>query len=1562
MNSTMDTIDFNQQSGMEYQLNERIKELTCLYRLSELMSDASLTLEEGCIQVVELVPSGFQFPEQTSACITIGEDVYKTTNFCENCLSIHKPIRRKEGLIGTIKVCIADDFVKNYKVGFLEEEDTLLFSIAGQIANFLDKKQNEQQLKLSEEKYSKIFQTAPYAISISRLTDGKFVDVNNAFLTITGYTFDEVVGMKVGFDFWENSDDRLAVVSILLQNKKVEATECQFRKKNGELTTGIYSAHLFTVDNEQFVLSSINDISTQKQAENERRQSESLYQAIINASPDCIVIADLEGTVLFASPTTYKMFGFSDEKEIINQHFGKFITPEHRERAAANILKMHQGIMTGAADYKALKADYTLLDIEVNAEFIRDENGVPVRMLFIIRDITYRLEVEQALRKSESNFRNTIESAPIGIVVIDQNDRIQSVNKKFSEITGYSINTLESFYDWWHKVLPDPEYRRETIQLFQQQLEHYIDQQLPFAPNEVRIRCSDGSYKYIEISLVSTGDIHIVTFVDVTERTLSALELSNQKKYIESILAAIPDLVFVLDEQGTILDVNTGIARELYLKLEDFLNKNVMDVLPPTLAARFIHSIQDTLAGKVIFPVQYQLPLNNELTDFEARFNRLGDDKVLAVVSNISWRVKTEAALKESEEKYKLLFYESPEGYLIIRDGVFIECNKAAEILIGYSREHLLGKKPEELSPEYQLNGRKSDELAFEMVQRTLHGEKVQFNWIHVRSDGEQATFSIQLNAILYEGELAVFTSWHDITEQQKAEARLRELSVAVEQSPVSIVITNLDGTIKYVNPKTVETTGYSAEELIGQNPRVLKSGDTTASEYDTLWENISSGTTWNGIFHNKRKNGELYWESSTISPIFDTDGKITQYLAIKEDITSRKQTEEDILKFRTISDQSNAGNAIADLNGVLVYCNDAFARMHGYEKEEIVGRHLSMLHSEQQMITVNASLDLIKANGGFVALEIWRIRKDGTSFPSLMNAKLIFDSNQRPLYMSASAIDITEQKEQEREIRKFSLAIEQSPVAVVITDTEGNIEYVNPSFEKTSGYSFSEVKGENPRILKSGLTPLETYRELWDTIISGKAWHDEWINKKKNGDLFWEDIFVTPIFDDKGKIINYLSIKQDITERKNIENEIRELNSNLEEKIEQRTNELKEMNEALMREIEVRKLTEQELIQAKGEADNANQAKSEFLSRMSHELRTPMNSILGFAQLLTMVEQNEASKKKLNHILKSGKHLLDLINEVLDIARIESGRISISLEPVEVSGVVSEVLDIVKPLAENQQISIHSAGITQANRIIRADRQRFKQVMINLLSNSIKYNRQGGTVTIKSELLDEKLRILVIDTGSGINDTELQKVFNPFERIGAEKTTIEGTGLGLAVTKKLMDAMGGKIGVESELSKGSNFWIEFPLSKSLSESMVNNTGQSTDDLIRDELKGTILYIEDNISNVELVEQILANQHPGVQLISETQGSQAIRMAHEFKPDLILLDLNLPDMHGSEVLKMLLDNQDTRSIPVVVISADAMSNQYEKLMKIGARDYLTKPLDVANFLKVIKFWIKKELV
>ena len=397
----------------------------------------------------------------------------------------------------------------------------------------------------------------------------------------------------------------------------------------------------------------------------------------------------------------------------------------------------------------------------------------------------------------------------------------------------------------------------------------------------------------------------------------------------------------------------------------------------------------------------------------------------------------------------------------------------------------------------------------------------------------------------------------------------------------------------------------------------------------------------------------------------------------------------------------------------------------------------------------------------------------------------------------------------------------------------------------------------------------------------------------------------------------------------------------------------------SVARDMTERKKFEEELIKAKTEADRASIAKSEFLSRMSHELRTPMNSILGFAQLMDMGELTPAHKKGVDHILKSGKHLLDLINEVLDLSRIEAGQLSVSLEPVRLYGIISETLDIVRPLAAGQNITLEFPESTFNNFHVKADRQKLKQVLLNLINNAVKFNREGGEVKVACEAGSKEkgvgmntVRISVIDTGKGIAPDEIQKLFNPFQRIGAEISEVEGTGLGLTVAKKLIEAMGGTIGVESEVGVGSTFWIELPRSEGQIDRHERNG-----DFVKPEtasvVGGTLLYIEDNVSNIQLVEQILEVHRPGIRLVTETYGRNAVKLATDYKPDLILLDLDLPDIHGSEVLTLLQAGLKTATIPVVVISADAMAKQIEKLLKTGAKDYLTKPLDVIEFLKVI---------
>jgi len=396
-----------------------------------------------------------------------------------------------------------------------------------------------------------------------------------------------------------------------------------------------------------------------------------------------------------------------------------------------------------------------------------------------------------------------------------------------------------------------------------------------------------------------------------------------------------------------------------------------------------------------------------------------------------------------------------------------------------------------------------------------------------------------------------------------------------------------------------------------------------------------------------------------------------------------------------------------------------------------------------------------------------------------------------------------------------------------------------------------------------------------------------------------------------------------------------------------------------MMVDITERKQAETEIRKARAEADKANLAKSEFLSRMSHELRTPMNSILGFAQLMQMGELSQAQKKGVNHILTSGTHLLNLINEVLDISRIEAGRLTLSLEPVQVSSVIMEMIDVVQPNAAKRNLKIEMEQSSACQLYVKADRQRLKQVLLNLINNAVKYNRDGGSVSIKTELRQnltntiDVLRISVADTGIGIGPDDLKKLFLPFERIGAEKSETEGTGLGLTVVKKLMDAMGGLTGVESIPGEGSVFWIELPESQSQKKQQIRVPDGLEHITSTVPKTGVILYIEDNLPNAELVEDIIENHRPGITLITSPTGKHAVKDARNFRPDLILLDLDLPDIHGSKVLADLQENVATRHIPVVIISADAMPQQVAKLMTAGARDYLTKPIDVIGFLQMV---------
>ncbi len=529
---------------------------------------------------------------------------------------------------------------------------------------------------------------------------------------------------------------------------------------------------------------------------------------------------------------------------------------------------------------------------------------------------------------------------------------------------------------------------------------------------------------------------------------------------------------------------------------------------------------------------------------------------------------------------------------------------------------------------------------------------------------------------------------------------------------------------------------------------------------------------------------------------------------------------------------------------------------------------------------------------------------------------------------------DITEARLAEERVRKLSRAVEQTADLVMITSRDGVIEYVNDAFEHLTGYTREEVIGQTPRILKAPGNDPRIYEQLWTTILAGRVFRGVLINRKKNGEVFYAEQTITPVVGGDGGITHFVSTARDVTARQQAEEEIRRLNAELEQRVAERT---------------------AELHRAKEEAERASVAKSEFLSRMSHELRTPLNAILGFAQLLEMEPLPAEQRESVAHILQGGRHLLQLINEVLDISRIEAGRLTLSPEPVHAAGVLQEVLHLIAPLAAQRDIRL-SSGAVDGDAFVLADLQRLKQVLLNLLSNAVKYNVPGGSVTVSCEPSRRGwLRFSVRDTGRGIPPDKLDQLFVPFARLGAEQTGVEGEGIGLALSKGLVEVMGGEMGVESAVGQGSTFWVELPLAESppqRGERLWEESLPAPGEEALGVAAGTILHIEDNLANVELLQRILEDRPP-IRLLAAMQGRMGLDLARQHRPDLILLDMHLPDLSGEEVLRRLQADPRTRAIPVVIITADPSSGQAERLLAIGAAGLLRKPIEIQQLLRTL---------
>jgi PAS domain S-box-containing protein len=650
------------------------------------------------------------------------------------------------------------------------------------------------------------------------------------------------------------------------------------------------------------------------------------------------------------------------------------------------------------------------------------------------------------------------------------------------------------------------------------------------------------------------------------------------------------------------------------------------------------------------------------------------------------------------------------------------------------------------------------------------------------------------------------------------------------------------------------------------------------------------------------------------------------------------------------IFNSANFSSIATDAKGVIQIFNVGAERMLGYTAAEVMNKITPADISDPQEVIARAeelTLELgTPITPGFEALvfkasrgiediyELTYIRKDGSRFPAVVSVTALRDDQDAIIGYLLIGTDNTARKQIEAEQKQLSQRLrdhqfytrslfESNIDAIMTTDPSGIITDVNKQMEVLTGCTRDELIGAPFRNYFTD--PDRAERSIKQVLREKKVTDYELTARARDGKETVVSINATTFYDRDRKLQGVFAAARDVTERKRLDQVLQEKNVELES--------------------------------ARSVAEKANLSKSEFLSSMSHELRSPLNAILGFAQLLESgsPQPTDTQKGSIDQILKAGWYLLELINEILDLALIESGRLSLSLEPISLFDVMHECQDMIEPQAQKNCILL-SFPRFECSCFVHADRTRLKQVLINLLSNAIKYNREQGAVEVTCRMSSEKrIRISVHDTGEGLPPDKLAQLFQPFNRLGQEASSEPGTGIGLVMSKKLVELMGGEIGVESTDGSGSVFWFELNLAAEPQHDVgeVETLTPHHVHVQHGAVLRTLLYVEDNLANMQLVEQLIARR-PNMRLLSAGDAILGIALARTHKPELILMDINLPGMSGIQALKILREDPLTAHIPVLAISANAMPHDIKKGLEAGFLRYITKPIDVNEFMEALE--------
>ena len=656
-----------------------------------------------------------------------------------------------------------------------------------------------------------------------------------------------------------------------------------------------------------------------------------------------------------------------------------------------------------------------------------------------------------------------------------------------------------------------------------------------------------------------------------------------------------------------------------------------------------------------------------------------------------------------------------------------------------------------------------------------------------------------------------------------------------------------------------------------------------------------------------------LIWVNESITIHRDEKDKPLFFVCTATDITAGKKAADLSMKsdedFKTFFDNSLSGNFITTEEGQISLSNKRFREIFGFESEEhaLNTNIISIYKNPEERKLL---LEKILKGRTLENYEIEMLRLDGKTVHVMANILGQFKSTGELDGLLGYLNDVSEQKLVNEKINHLSVAVEQSPASILITDVNGNIQYVNPKCTEVTGYSKEDLIGKNPRILKSGETSSEDYKILWETIKSGGDWRGEFHNRKKNGELYWEYASISPIKNEKGEVTNFLAVKEDITERKK---------------------------------------SEQEVIIAKEKAEEINRVKSNFFSNMSHELRTPLSGILGFTELLQEEIKKPEHKRMLDGIHLSGQRLLDTLNKILQISKIESEKLNPKIERIYLPFLIQSLVSEFETTMMTKGLYI-KLDYENDNLFADLDKDLFRTILNNLLSNAIKFTPSGGiNINCKNVIENGANRIIIkiADSGIGISSKDQAVIFEEFRQASEGLNRLyEGTGLGLTIVKRYTEIMGGTVSVNSEPGNGTTFTLSFAgLTKDPKEADAEKNSESENSTKGDEenksYKSLILLVEDDMLNSEMVEVFLNNY---CNLHIARTGEEALEKIKKNKYDAFLMDISLgPGMSGLQVSNIIRSTPGYDNVPIIAVTAYAMSGEKEKFLAAGLTDYISKP-------------------